>query len=229
MAPNSINMDDLDSLTVVELKQLLKEKGLPVSGKKAELIARLEPEEDFIHLYDEEEDEEEKENVPEVKKPSGDKVEMDCPSCLLLIRVPSDYSGKVKCPACDHLFDASEIETRIPRMGLRGGLVEGDYPWPRFWLGFSVPSFLWMVMFIFGNAFVAIYIFVFGWGSEESLDGYFDLCFAPLVGIALTIYGHSIGDRALYQGALAGALAIPLIFIVGCGLFMLNGGIGYGN
>jgi hypothetical protein len=34
-------MDGLDSLTVVELKQLLKEKGLPVSGKKAELLERL--------------------------------------------------------------------------------------------------------------------------------------------------------------------------------------------
>ncbi|MCS5534515.1 MAG: hypothetical protein NZ802_01535, partial [Candidatus Poseidoniales archaeon] len=126
-------MDDLDSLTVAELKQLLKEKGLPVSGKKAELIARLEPEEDFIHLYDEdegeEEDEEEEENIPEVKILSGDKVEMDCPSCDTRIRVPSDYSGKVKCPACDHSFDASEIETpitpiRTPRMRLRGGLVE---------------------------------------------------------------------------------------------------------
>jgi len=34
-------MDGLDSLTVVELKQRLKDKGLPVSGKKAELLERL--------------------------------------------------------------------------------------------------------------------------------------------------------------------------------------------
>ena len=32
---------DLAKLTVKELKALLKEKGLPVSGKKAELVARL--------------------------------------------------------------------------------------------------------------------------------------------------------------------------------------------
>ncbi len=33
--------DDLDSMTVVQLKDLLREAGKPVSGKKAELIARL--------------------------------------------------------------------------------------------------------------------------------------------------------------------------------------------
>ena len=33
---------DFSSLKVVELKELCREKGLPVSGKKAELIERLE-------------------------------------------------------------------------------------------------------------------------------------------------------------------------------------------
>ena len=30
-----------ENLTVAELKELLRERGLPVSGKKADLIARL--------------------------------------------------------------------------------------------------------------------------------------------------------------------------------------------
>ena len=34
-------MSDFDSMTVAELKELLRERGLPVSGKKADLIARL--------------------------------------------------------------------------------------------------------------------------------------------------------------------------------------------
>ena len=34
-------MSDYDKMTVAELKELLKEAGLPVSGKKADLIARL--------------------------------------------------------------------------------------------------------------------------------------------------------------------------------------------
>jgi len=35
-------MSDYENMTVAELKQLLKEAGLPVSGKKADLISRLE-------------------------------------------------------------------------------------------------------------------------------------------------------------------------------------------
>ena len=35
-------MSDYENMTVAELKQLLKDAGLPVSGKKADLIARLE-------------------------------------------------------------------------------------------------------------------------------------------------------------------------------------------
>ena len=37
-----MEMSELSDLTVAELKELLKEAGLPVSGKKADLIARLE-------------------------------------------------------------------------------------------------------------------------------------------------------------------------------------------
>ena len=32
---------EYENLTVVQLKDLLRERGLPVSGKKADLIARL--------------------------------------------------------------------------------------------------------------------------------------------------------------------------------------------
>ena len=33
--------EDYESMTVAQLKELLKEQGLPVSGKKSDLIARL--------------------------------------------------------------------------------------------------------------------------------------------------------------------------------------------
>ena len=33
--------EDYETMTVAELKDLLKEAGLPVSGKKADLVARL--------------------------------------------------------------------------------------------------------------------------------------------------------------------------------------------
>ena len=37
-----------ENLTVAELKELLRERGLPVSGKKADLISRLSEGEDTI-------------------------------------------------------------------------------------------------------------------------------------------------------------------------------------
>ena len=41
---------DYDDMTVAELKDLLREAGLPVSGKKADLIARLQEMEDSPHF-----------------------------------------------------------------------------------------------------------------------------------------------------------------------------------
>ena len=41
---------DLQSKTVAELKEMLKEQGLPVSGKKDELIARLDAGLSLIHI-----------------------------------------------------------------------------------------------------------------------------------------------------------------------------------
>ena len=39
-------MEGLENLTVVELKKLLKERGLPSYGRKSEMIARLESSEE---------------------------------------------------------------------------------------------------------------------------------------------------------------------------------------
>jgi len=195
-------MDDLDSLTVVELKQRLKEKGLPVSGKKAELRARLELEEKFIYLYDEED------NVPEVKKSSEDKVEMDCPSCNTRIRVPSDLSRKVKCPACDFSFRGSEIETpsasfHTPIMRLGGGLIEkGNFLWTHFWLGFFAPYILLLFLYM-ADATHGLLLTQLG------------CVLAPIFGIGLSFYGHSIDDEALKLGTLTGLVVVPVIFIIG--------------
>jgi len=52
--------EDFDNMTVAELKVLLREAGLPVSGKKAELISRLS---DAGEAPAEEEEEEEEEEV----------------------------------------------------------------------------------------------------------------------------------------------------------------------
>ena len=49
------------------------------------------------------------------KTPSEERVEISCPECSQSLRVPFDYKGNVKCPACDHKFpvepEASETKT----------------------------------------------------------------------------------------------------------------------
>ena len=51
-------MSDYEDMTVAQLKELLKEAGLPVSGKKADLIARLEEGSDEPVLVEESAEEE---------------------------------------------------------------------------------------------------------------------------------------------------------------------------
>jgi len=58
-------MSDLEKKTVAQLKELLKEAGLPVSGKKADLITRLQEGADEPAPVEEESAEEEEESVEE--------------------------------------------------------------------------------------------------------------------------------------------------------------------
>ena len=47
-------MSEYENMTVAELKELLKDAGLPVSGKKADLIARLSDVEEHDEEFEEE-------------------------------------------------------------------------------------------------------------------------------------------------------------------------------
>jgi hypothetical protein len=115
-------MSNFDSMTVVELKQRLKQEGLPVSGKKSELISRLEGlEEEFIVI-----DEEETVNIT-IKRPTkipeektDGKIETYCRSCRATLRYPSDYSGTLTCPKCKRKFkvDANSIGSILAKSSL---------------------------------------------------------------------------------------------------------------
>ena len=70
---------ECDDLTVNELKEKLREAGLPVSGKKADLIVRL----------------------SEHQQESGEeKSTAECMECGAVMGFPSDHSGKIRCPKC---------------------------------------------------------------------------------------------------------------------------------
>ena len=70
---------EFENLTVIELKTKLREVGLPVSGKKGELVLRLTE----FHQGSLEE-----------------KLTAECVECQATLRFPADYSGKIQCPRC---------------------------------------------------------------------------------------------------------------------------------
>jgi predicted RNA-binding Zn-ribbon protein involved in translation (DUF1610 family) len=119
-------MTNLNSLTVVELKQRLREQGLAVSGNKSELISRLEEqeeqEEDFLVL-------DEEDTTSALIKARGNKIvieklseklEIGCPLCGVKLRYPRNYSGNLNCPSCGRSFKpaTSETPTKIPIGGI---------------------------------------------------------------------------------------------------------------
>ena len=99
-------MRDLNSLTVKELKQLLREQDLTVSGNKSELISRLEDfREDFLSIDDEETTSVVTSNPEEIiEETTIEKKETYCPSCSGLLRYPVDYQGTLTCPRCKYRF-----------------------------------------------------------------------------------------------------------------------------
>jgi len=74
--------DDLefDDLTVNELKTKLREVGLPVSGRKVDLIVRL---------------------TEHHQESARGKSAAECVECRATLRFPVDYSGKIQCPRCE--------------------------------------------------------------------------------------------------------------------------------
>jgi len=85
-------MDDYQSMTVVQLKEILKEKGLPLSGNKSQLISRLQSIPESISI------EEESDDKTDVKR------EITCYKCNQTLRVPFDYTGRAKCTSCGLTF-----------------------------------------------------------------------------------------------------------------------------
>ena len=102
-------MFDLNSLTVVELKKLLKDQDLPVSGNKSELISRLE----------------ENENLSTINDVKIEKLAIKCPSCNSILRYPHEYYGKLRCPTCSRTFNPSSPITSNSHIKPLGAILLG--------------------------------------------------------------------------------------------------------
>lgn len=104
-------MREFNSMTVAELKQHLRERKLPLSGKKSELISRLEENRDLSHIQDEE---------------VGKRM-IACPTCGAVLRYPHEYSGKLGCPKCSRRFDPANrrksASSTIDNSNLTYGIV----------------------------------------------------------------------------------------------------------
>ena len=94
-------VSDYDGLTVAELKGLLRDRGLPVSGAKAILVDRLEAS-DARDMPKNNQPSPAKEHVPSPSTVEGKKarVRFKCRACGVLLAVPGDHTGMVECPAC---------------------------------------------------------------------------------------------------------------------------------
>ncbi len=207
-----IAMDDLYSMTVAQLKERLKEKGLPVSGKKAELIARLREGEVESFVPDE-------------------KYEVACGKCGTTLRVPTDYSGGISCPNCMNKSQiTSPLETDdVPALtGVVSNLQGTENSQHVTTSGYDFvtgpdgqtyavkkSAFTWGDWCI--GFFGTIGAFVLSWVVFVDLAD--EMCCLLIILSEVGVIGGSgfaAGKPGIGIGSITAVVALPLIFFVGC-------------
>lgn len=107
---------DLHSMKVVELKQELRTRSLPVSGTKAELIDRLEKymtEHEGVEAVDEEEIDEKVDEQPDKKSQVPEKVESPKPQTSLSLAEEDEEPAK----PVKNIADSDKKQARTERFG----------------------------------------------------------------------------------------------------------------
>ena len=205
-------MDDLYSMTVAQLKERLKEKELPVSGKKAELIARLREGEEESFVPDE-------------------KYDVACAKCGTTLRVPTDYSGRITCPNCMTKSQVtSPLSTDdVPNLtGVVSDLQGVDAPQHMATSGYDFvtgpdgqtyavkkSAFTWGDWCI--GFFGTIGAFVLSWVVFVDLAD--ETCCLMIILSEVVVIGGSgfaVGKPGIGIGAITAVVALPLIFFAGC-------------
>ena len=214
-------MDGLYSMTVAQLKERLKEKGLPVSGKKAELIARLREGDAESFVPDE-------------------KYDVGCTKCGTTLRVPTDYSGGITCPNCmtktqvtsplstDDVPNLTGVVSDLQGVGEPQHVVTSGYDFVTGPDGqtYAVKksAFTWgdWCIGFFGSigAFVlSFFLFV-----DLADDVCCFLIILSEVGAGVGA-GFAAGKPGIGIGVITAVVALPLIFFAGC--FFLLASYGY--
>ena len=184
-------MVDLSSLTVLELKKLLRERGLPVSGTKSELISRLEA------IDNDSED--------------SDFVEVDCKKCGTTLRLPNDYSGRARCPTCGFRFEFNQEKPSIQSAKTYVVQYNNDskFKFSDYWKGVAFP------ISIFG------FFSFLGWISESEDICFSGMWITGIASVVAIIAGFANGSRGFAMGCLTSVVLLPLIFVAGCFIFVI--------
>ena len=205
-------MDDLYSMTVAQLKEQLKERGLPVSGKKAELIARLREGEGESFVPDE-------------------KYDVTCTKCETTLRVPTDYSGRITCPNCmtktqvtsplstDDVPSLTGVVSDLQGEGVPQNMAADDYD---FVTGPDGQTYAvkrsaftwgdWCIGFFGTIGALVLSFFLFVDLADETCCLMIILSEVVVIGGS----GFAVGKPGIGIGAITAVVAVPLIFFAGC-------------
>ena len=85
---------DYEGKTVIQLKGMCREKGLPVSGTKKVLIERLTKADESLETTPP------PTQINDDVVPKKQSIEIQCLECPTILRVPADYEGMISCPSC---------------------------------------------------------------------------------------------------------------------------------
>ena len=85
---------DYEGKTVIQLKGMCREKGLPVSGTKKVLINRLTKADESPETTPP------SSQIIRQVEPKKKTIEIQCLKCQTILRVPADYEGMISCPSC---------------------------------------------------------------------------------------------------------------------------------
>ena len=109
---------DYEAMTVAELKDALRAKGLPVSGRKAELVERLLTSNPAANSSTTSITPPLSESpaagaAAPIPMPMGT-IEVDCGSCGQRLSLPASHTGRFQCPSCGAEQD---MATAVPTKG----------------------------------------------------------------------------------------------------------------
>ncbi|MDP6870408.1 MAG: SAP domain-containing protein [Candidatus Poseidoniaceae archaeon] len=184
-------MKDLSSLTVLKLKELLRERNLPISGTKSELISRLKD------IDNDSED--------------SNSVEVDCKECGTTLSLPPDYSGRARCPTCRLIFEFNQGEPSVQSAKTYVVQYNDDskFKFSAYWKGVAFPFSSFGIFFFLS------------WISDSEDILFSGMWITGIASVVAIIAGFANGNRGFAMGCLTSAVLLPLIFVAGCFIYVI--------